>query len=239
MNVVAPSGVVTFLFTDIEGSTRRWEADADGMRAALAAHDELMRQTVDGAQRLVVQTHRRRRVCGVLVTARGRRRRGGRAAGARTAGADGHRDRRGRAARRRLLRCGAEPRGAGDGGRARRADSARRRDGWAHHRESHVGDLGHAAARYRQAGQRISGVRATDCATDFPPLRTLDSTPGNLRTPTTSFLGREAEITELQRELKAHRMVTLTGPGGVGKTRLALEVGVAVGTRVPRRGMGG
>ena len=39
----APSGVVTFLFTDIEGSTRRWEADADGMRVALAAHDEVLR----------------------------------------------------------------------------------------------------------------------------------------------------------------------------------------------------
>ena len=39
---VPPSGVVTFLFTDVEGSTRRWEADADGMRAALAAHDEVL-----------------------------------------------------------------------------------------------------------------------------------------------------------------------------------------------------
>ena len=48
MNVMAaPSGVVTFLFTDIEGSTRRWETDADGMRAALAAHDDLMREIVD------------------------------------------------------------------------------------------------------------------------------------------------------------------------------------------------
>ena len=42
MTGAAPSGVVTFLFTDIEGSTRRWEADADGMRVALAAHDEVM-----------------------------------------------------------------------------------------------------------------------------------------------------------------------------------------------------
>jgi hypothetical protein len=39
----APSGVVTFLFTDVEGSTRRWEADADGMRMSLAAHDEVLR----------------------------------------------------------------------------------------------------------------------------------------------------------------------------------------------------
>ena len=43
----APSGVVTFLFTDVEGSTRRWEADADGMRAALAAHDEVLRGAIE------------------------------------------------------------------------------------------------------------------------------------------------------------------------------------------------
>ena len=42
----ASSGVVTFLFTDIEGSTRRWETDADAMRAALNAHDEAMRGAV-------------------------------------------------------------------------------------------------------------------------------------------------------------------------------------------------
>ena len=43
----APSGVVTFLFTDIEGSTRRWEADADAMRVALAAHDEVLRRAIE------------------------------------------------------------------------------------------------------------------------------------------------------------------------------------------------
>src|ERR1700751_356681 len=42
-----PSGVVTFLFPDVEGSTRRWEADADGMRAALAAHDEVLRNAIE------------------------------------------------------------------------------------------------------------------------------------------------------------------------------------------------
>src|ERR1700746_3295895 len=45
--VPAPSGVVTFLFTDVEGSTRRWEADADGMRTALAAHDEVLRSAIE------------------------------------------------------------------------------------------------------------------------------------------------------------------------------------------------
>ena len=47
MTAAAPSGVVTFLFTDVEGSTRRWEADADGMRAALAAHDQVLRGTIE------------------------------------------------------------------------------------------------------------------------------------------------------------------------------------------------
>jgi class 3 adenylate cyclase len=47
MTAAAPSGVVTFLFTDVEGSSRRWEADADGMRAALAAHDALLRTAIE------------------------------------------------------------------------------------------------------------------------------------------------------------------------------------------------
>ncbi|HUO38990.1 MAG TPA: adenylate/guanylate cyclase domain-containing protein, partial [Mycobacterium sp.] len=47
MTVSAPSGVVTFLFTDVEGSTRRWETDADVMRAALAAHDEMLRTAIE------------------------------------------------------------------------------------------------------------------------------------------------------------------------------------------------
>jgi class 3 adenylate cyclase len=47
MKIAEPSGVVTFLFTDIEGSTRRWEADPAAMRSALAAHDELLRDAIE------------------------------------------------------------------------------------------------------------------------------------------------------------------------------------------------
>jgi class 3 adenylate cyclase len=47
MTTASPSGVVTFLFTDVEGSTRRWENDADEMRAALAVHDEVLRSAIE------------------------------------------------------------------------------------------------------------------------------------------------------------------------------------------------
>jgi predicted ATPase len=60
--------------------------------------------------------------------------------------------------------------------------------------------------------------------TEFPPLRTLDSTPGNLRRPASSLVGRDAEVGQIEEALRARRLVTLTGVGGVGKTRLALEV---------------
>jgi class 3 adenylate cyclase len=53
MTMGAPSGVVTFLFTDIEGSARRWEADPPAMRAALEAHNQVLREAVEAHQRSV------------------------------------------------------------------------------------------------------------------------------------------------------------------------------------------
>ena len=76
-------------------------------------------------------------------------------------------------------------------------------------------------------------VRAAGLRTKFPPLKTLDSAPGNLRAPTTTFIGRGSELAELETVLKAHRLVTLTGVGGVGKTRLALEVAARVSGGFP------
>ena len=68
-----PSGTVTFLFTDIEGSTRRWEADADAMRAALAAARRGAAICDRGQRWVAVQAHRRRGVRGVrLGASRGR-----------------------------------------------------------------------------------------------------------------------------------------------------------------------
>ena len=87
-----------------------------------------------------------------------------------------------------------------------------------------LADLGARRLRDISKPVNIFQIAADGLRTEFPALSTLELTPGNLRPSTTSFLGREAEIAELQTALKAHRLVTLTGPGGVGKTRLAIEV---------------
>jgi predicted ATPase/class 3 adenylate cyclase len=60
---------------------------------------------------------------------------------------------------------------------------------------------------------------------DFPALKTLDAQPNNLPLQLTSFVGRDAEIAQTIDLLREHRLVTLTGPGGTGKTRLALAAG--------------
>jgi predicted ATPase len=64
-------------------------------------------------------------------------------------------------------------------------------------------------------------------------VRALDTTRGNLRPATTSLIGRESEVTDIAAALKAHRLVTLTGVGGVGKTRLALEVAARLADEFP------
>src|ERR1700726_1443103 len=85
-------------------------------------------------------------------------------------------------------------------------------------------DLGPRRLRDLPTPIGVFQVRAAGLRTEFPALRALDASSGNLRAATTSFVGRESEVAELQAAVKSHRLVTLTGVGGVGKTRLALEV---------------
>ncbi len=85
-------------------------------------------------------------------------------------------------------------------------------------------DLGPRRLRDLPTPVQVFQVQADGLRTDFPPLRALDTSPGNLRAAATSFIGRESEAGEVHAAVKAHRLVTLTGVGGVGKTRLALEV---------------
>ena len=76
-------------------------------------------------------------------------------------------------------------------------------------------------------------VQAAELRAEFPPLRALDTTPGNLRPATTSLIGRESEVADIEAAVKAHRLMTLTGVGGVGKTRLALEVAAHLADEFP------
>jgi predicted ATPase len=94
-------------------------------------------------------------------------------------------------------------------------------------------DLGPRRLRDLPAAVGVFQVRAAGLRADFPALRTLDASPGNLRAATTSFIGRESEVAELQAAVKTHRLVTLTGVGGVGKTRLALEVAARLADEFP------
>ena len=94
-------------------------------------------------------------------------------------------------------------------------------------------DLGPRRLRDVPTPVGVFQVRAPGLRTEFPPLRALDTSPGNLRPAATSFIGRESEVAEVQAAVRAHRLVTLTGVGGVGKTRLALEVAARLADEFP------
>ncbi len=94
-------------------------------------------------------------------------------------------------------------------------------------------DLGPRRLRDLSTPVHVLQVRAAGLRTDFPPLRALDASSGNLRPAATSFIGREREVADLQTAVKAHRLVTLTGVGGVGKTRLAVEVAAQLADEFP------
>jgi predicted ATPase/class 3 adenylate cyclase len=76
--------------------------------------------------------------------------------------------------------------------------------------------------------ERICQLDIAGLRTEFPPIRSLDSRPNNLPTQLTSFVGREAELKEAGELLATTRLLTLTGPGGTGKTRLSLQLAASV-----------
>jgi predicted ATPase/class 3 adenylate cyclase len=88
-------------------------------------------------------------------------------------------------------------------------------------------DLGQHRFKDLTRAERVFQLVIAGVAADFPRLRSLDRTPNNLPTPLTSFVGREREVSEGRRLLGATRLLTLTGPGGTGKTRLSLQIAAA------------
>ena len=228
----APSGVVTFLFTDVEGSTRRWEADADAMRVALAAHDEVLRKAIEAHGGWLFK-HTGDGVCAAFASPRS-------AVDAAVAAqralelpvrmglATGEAELRGGDYFGAVLNRAARVMAAGHGGQILLADStAGLLSG------VDLVDLGPRRLRDLPTPVGVFQVQADGLRTDFPALRALDASPGNLRAATTSFIGRESEVAELQAAVKAHRLVTLTGVGGVGKTRLAVEVAARLADEFP------
>ena len=85
-------------------------------------------------------------------------------------------------------------------------------------------DLGVHRLRGIDDPERLHELVIEGLASDFPAPRTLDARPNNLPLQLTSFVGREEEIAEVERLLGQSRLLTLTGPGGSGKSRLALRV---------------
>ena len=214
---------MTFLFTDVEGSTRRWEADAEGMRKALAAHDEVLRSAIEEHGGWLFK-HTGDGVCAAFTSPRS-------AVDAAVAAqralelpvrmgiATGEAELREGDYFGAVLNRAARVMAAGHGGQILMAEStAGLLSG------VDLADLGQRRLRDLSTPVGVFQVRAPGLRTDFPPLRALDTSPGNLRPATTSLIGREAEVADIEAAVKTHRLVTLTGVGGVGKTRLAVEV---------------
>ncbi len=224
--------VLTFLFTDIEGSTRRWETDADVMRHALETHNRVLRDAVE-ANDGTVFNYTGDGMCAVFSSPRA-------AVDAAIAAqrqlelpvrmgiATGEAELRGDDYFGTVLNRTARVMAAGHGGQILL-------DGATAGLVSGVDvtDLGLRRLRDIARPVNLFQVRADGLRTDFPPLRTLDSTPGNLKPHNTSFVGRGLAVVELETAVKANRLVTLTGVGGVGKTRLALEVAVRLKPAFP------
>jgi predicted ATPase/class 3 adenylate cyclase len=234
----APSGTVTFLFTDIEGSTKLWQLDEAAMGLAVSRHDELLRATIlecggavfsamgDGFAAAFTSAHAALRAAELAQerltqeewsTAEPVRVRMGLHTGE---AEERHGDYFGTAVNRaaRLM-------AVGHGGQILCSSAtAELLDG-----DVVLVDLGEHRLRDLDRSLRVFQIGEGR----FPPLRSWGGSPGNLRAPPTSFVGRAAEQAELVSLVQAHRLVTLTGVGGVGKTRLALEVAGAVAAEFP------
>lgn len=230
-----PSGVVTFLFSDIEGSTRLWESDPTGMRRSLARHDEVFRDLVADAGGLVFKH------TGDGFAAAFESGSAGMVAAASVSSALASEPWDGPPLRVRIgINSGeAEPvdddyfgstitrsarvMDAGNGGQIIVADMARMLIGDQIPAEAELVDEGEH--RLKDLGEPIRLHRMV-CpgAENDRPLRTLERAPHNLPIQLSTFVGRAGHIKEVADLVRQSRLVTLTGIGGVGKTRLSLQV---------------
>jgi predicted ATPase/class 3 adenylate cyclase len=232
-----PTGNITFVFTDIEGSTRLWERHPDLMRQSLARHDELLHSTIASHGGYIFKTVGDA-FCAAFSDAQA----------ALNAALDIHRallheswpDEIGTLKVRIGLHTGtAEERdgdyfgptlnrvarlqAAGYGGQTliSQVTTDLIRDTLPE--AVTLRDLGARRLKDLIQPEHIFQVNVPDLPGEFPALKTLDARPTNLPAQPNAFMGRERELGEVKRLLSERRLLTLTGPGGIGKTRLALQ----------------
>src|SRR3954470_7779131 len=223
-----PTGTVTFLFTDIEGSTRLLQELGDGYAEVLAEHRRVLREAWREHDGVEVDTQG-----DAFFVAFSRATQAvGAAAQAQSALADVP-------VKVRMVLHTGEPLQGGEG-----------YVGFDVHRAARIAAAGHggqvllsqatadlAGASVRDLGlHRLKALSAPERifqlgTDDFPPLATLHET--NLPVPATPFLGRERELSEVLRLVGSSRVLTLTGPGGTGKTRLAIQAAAEAAEEFP------
>ncbi len=251
VEVELPAGTLTFLLTDIQGSTRLWESEPEAMEVALQRHDRLLAAVIEGRGGAVVASRGegdsffavfhsavsaveaagmcQLRLKGeVWPTGSALRVRMGLHTGeVRVRGGD-HLD------YTPINRC-ARVRAAGHGGQVLLTKATRDLV------EGRLGggfglkELGGFRLRDLAEPELIFQLIHADLPVDFPPIHTVAERTGNLPLQVSSFIGRARELDQTAAALDEARVVTLTGSGGVGKTRLALQ---AAGLLSPRFGDG-
>ena len=223
---------MTFLFTDIEGSTRRWEADPDAMRSALSAHDEVLRSAINGHNGYLfkhtgdgIAAAFRSAQAAIDAAVEAQR---ALALPVRMGIATGEAHERDGDYVGPVVNRTARVMGAGHGGQVLVSGTTAGLVSGVD-----LVDLGEHRLRDLSERDRLYQVRAEGLGTEFGPLNTVDVVPGNLPVQVTTFVGRETEVKEVVELVRAHRLVTLTGAGGVGKTRLAVEVAAELVSEFP------
>ncbi|MBI3977330.1 MAG: adenylate/guanylate cyclase domain-containing protein, partial [Chloroflexi bacterium] len=234
-----PTGTVTFLFTDVEGSTRRWERYPDAMGAALARHDALLRQAMEAHGGFVFKSVGDA-FCVAFASAPV-------ALEAALASQQVlHAESWGEVGPisvRMALHTGAAMERDGDyfgpplnrvarllaighGGQVLLSLPTAELVREALPARASLRDLGEHRLKDLQRPEQVFQLVVPGLPADFPPLRTLDSRPNNLPAQATQFIGRRREVEAVRQRLLRHdvRVLTLTGPGGIGKTRLGLQV---------------
>ena len=231
-----PTGTVTFLFTDIEGSTRLIQAFGDRAQVLFDTHAQLMREAITSHNGIEVNTDGDAFFC-VFTSARDAL--GGAVAAQRALVGHPWPD-AGLVRVRMGLHTGEGTLGgddyfgidvhrasrvsdAGNGGQIVLSESTRRLlsstpDG------VDVRDLGMHKLKDLTEPEHLYDLVVEGCPSDFPPLRTIAPETGTLPKQVSSFVGRTRQVDDIVGLFDSTRFVTCSGPGGVGKTRLAIEV---------------